>query len=360
MVYGFMFTAKEPLLLSAEDRTRLEQLLRSTRVAAGLARRARALLLLADGTSFREIQAQTGLSPRRTLHWKRCWQDQGLDGLLDAPRAGRPRKVTAAKEAAIVAASQASPPGPITHWSTRRLARRWGVSHVTVMRVWHKMGLQPHRLQHYMASPDPDFEAKAKDILGLYLEPPEKAAVFCIDEKTAIQALDRTQPALPLRPGSPERHTVEYVRHGTVSLFAALEVHSGKVLGRCVPRHTSEEFVAFLDAALGQHRGKTIHVILDNLSAHKTAAVKAWMAQHPKIQFHFTPTYASWLNQIEIWLGLITRDCIRRGIFHSVPDLTRRIMQYIRLYNRNAQPFHWTYNNPKKRIRVSLSSVTGH
>lgn len=360
MVYRVMFTAKVPFQLLPLEQAQLRQLLRSTRVASGVARRARALLLSAQGRSLRAIQAQTGMSPRRTRHWKQCWRKKGLDGLLDAPRAGRPRKMTAAKEAAIVAATQASPPGPMTHWSTRRLARRWAVSHVTVMRVWHKVGLQPHRLERYMASPDPFFEAKAKDILGLYLEPPEKAAVFCIDEKTAIQALDRTQPALPLRPGHPERHTVEYIRHGTVSLFAALEVHSGKVLGRCAPRHTSEAFVDFLDEALAGNRRKTIHVILDNLSVHKTPAVKAWAAQHPKIQFHFTPTYASWLNQVEIWLGMITRDCIRRGIFHSVPDLTHQIMKYIRLYNRNAQPFHWTYSNPKKRIRVSLSSVTEH
>jgi transposase len=360
MVYRLMFTAKEPFELLPEDQAHLQQLLRSTRLSAGLARRARALLLLAEGESLRQIQAQTGMSPRRTLHWKQCWRENGLDGLLDAPRAGRPRKVTAAKQAAMVAATQASPPGPITHWSSRRLARRWGVSHVTVMRLWHKVGLQPHRLKRYMSSPDPDFEAKAKDILGLYLHPPEKTAVFCIDEKTAIQALDRAQPALPLRPGRPERHTVEYVRHGTVSLFAALEVHSGKVIGRCAPRHTSEAFVEFLDQAVAAHRRKTIHVILDNLSVHKTQAVKAWAAKHPRVQFHFTPTYSSWLNQVEIWLGMITRDCIRRGIFHSVPDLTHQIMNYIRLYNRNAQPFHWTYSNPKKRIRVSLSSVTEH
>lgn len=360
MVYRLMFTAKEPFRLLPEEQTGLEQLLRSTRVSAGLARRARALLLLADGRSVRHIQAQTGLSPRRTLHWKRCWRENGLDGLLDAPRAGRPRKMTGTKEAAIVAATQASPPGPITHCSTRRLARRWGVSHVTVMRVWHKVGLQPHRLKRYMSSPDPDFEAKAKDILGLYLEPPKKAAVFCIDEKTAIQALDRTQPALPLRPERPERHTVEYVRHGTVSLFAALEVHSGKVVGRCALRHTSEAFVKFLEEALAKHRRKTIHVILDNLSVHKTPAVKAWAAMHPKVQFHFTPTYASWLNQVEIWLGMVTRDCIRRGIFHSAPHLSHQIMKYIRLYNRNAQPFRWTYSNPKKRIHLSLSSVTRH
>ena len=228
MVYRFMFTAKEPFCLLPKESAELQQVVRSTQLSAGLARRARALLLLAGGSSLRQIQAQTGMSPRRTLHWKQCWRKNGLDGLLDAPRAGRPRKITAAKEAAIVAATQASPPGPLTHWSTRRLARRWGVSHVTVMRLWHKVGLQPHRLKRYMASPDPDFEAKAKDILGLYLEPPEKAAVFCIDEKTAIQALDRIQPALPIRPGQAERHTVEYVRHGTVSLFAALEVHSGR------------------------------------------------------------------------------------------------------------------------------------
>jgi transposase len=179
------------------------------------------MLLLVDSVSLRHIQRQTGMSPSRTLHWKKRWREKGLDGLLDAPRAGSPRKMTGAKEAAIAAVTQASPPGPITHWSTRRLARRWGVSHVKVMRDLYKVGLQPYRLKHYVTSPDPDLEAKAKDILGLYLHPPETAAFFCIDEKTAIQALDRTQPALPLRPGHPERHTVEYVRHGTVSLFAA-------------------------------------------------------------------------------------------------------------------------------------------
>lgn len=212
------------------------------------------LLLLADGVSQRQIQAQTGMSRRRIQHWKKKWRKKGLDGLLDAPRSGRPKKLTVAKEAAILAVTKERPPGSLTHWSTRRLARRLGLSNVTIMRVWHKAGLQPHRLRRYMASPDPNFEAKAKDILGLYLHPPENTAVFCIDEKTAIQALDRTQPALPLRPKRPERQTVEYVRHGTVSLLAALEVHSGKVLGRCVPRHTSEEFVNFLDEAVATYR----------------------------------------------------------------------------------------------------------
>src|SRR5712692_9046185 len=348
MVQGLMFTAKEPFCLEPLERTRLEQLVRSTR--------ARALLLLAEGLSLRRIRAQTGMSPRRIRAWKQNWQQQGLDGLLDAPRRGRPKKLTAAREAAVLAATEQPPPGAVT----RRLARRLGVSHATVMRLWHKAGLQPHRVRGYMASPDPDFEAKAKDILGLYLDPPKNAAVFCIDEKTAIQALDRSQPALPLRPGQVERRAVEYVRHGTVSLFAALEVPSGKVFGRCAPRHTSVEFVEFLDQAVVAQRRKTIHVILDNLAVHKAPPVRAWQKQHPNVHFHFTPTYSSWLNQVEIWLGMITRDCIRRGVFHSVPELAYKILTYIRQYNRNAQPFRWIYSNPKKRIRVSLSSVTRH
>ncbi len=221
------------------------------------------------------------MSPRRVRTWKQNWQQKGLDGLLDAPRRERPKKLTAAREAAILAATEQPPPGAVTHWSTRRLARRLGVRHVTVMRLCHRAGLQPHRVRGYMASPHPQFEVKAKDILGLYLDPPKNAAVFCIDEKTAIQALDRSQPALPMRPGQVQRHAVEYVRHGTVSLFAALEVPSGKVLGRCAPRHTSAEFVDFLDHAVGAQLRKTIHVILDNLSVHKTPRVRAWQKQHP-------------------------------------------------------------------------------
>lgn len=355
-----MFTTRDPFSLTLPDRNRLEQLARSTRGPAGLARRARVLLLLAEGLSLRRIHAHTGMSPRRIRAWKQNWRQKGLDGLLDSPRPGRPKKLTAAREVALLAATKQTPPAAVTHWSTRRLAKRWGVSHMTVMRLWHKAGLQPHRLRGYMASPDPEFEAKAKDILGLYLDPPKNAAVFCIDEKTAIQALDRSQPALPMRTGQVERRAVEYVRHGTVSLFAALEVPSGKVLGRCASRHTSQEFVEFLNQAVAGRRRRKIHVILDNLAVHKTPLVRSWQKQHPQVFFHFTPTYASWLNQVEIWLGLITRDCIRRGVFHSVPELTHKILTYIRQYNRNAQPFRWTYSNPKNRIRVSLSSVTRH
>jgi len=348
------------LRLQTEERVSLEAVVRSTRSPAGWIRRAQVLLLLAEGRPVRVIQAQTRMSPRRQRYWKQRWQQQGLDGLLDATRPGRPKQLTVEKEAALLAASEKPPTAPLTQWSTRRLARRAGVSHMTVMRVWHKAGLQPHRLQRYMASPDPDFEAKAKQILGLYMNPPRNAAVFCVDEKTAIQALDRTQPALPLRSGRPERQAVEYVRHGTVSLLAALEVQTGKVRGRCVARHTSQEFVRFLDEAVLGHPRRPVHLILDNLATHKTAAVRAWLENHPQVQLHFTPTYSSWLNQVEIWLGMITRDCIRRGVFQSVPDLVHKIMTYVRLYNRNAQPFRWTYRNPRKRIRVSPISVTRH
>ena len=355
-----MFTSQKPLRLRPQEREALQAVIRSTRSPAGWVRRARVLLLLAEGFSVRRVEAATGMSLRRVVYWKQRFQQEGLDGLLDAARPGRPKKLTTEKQAMILAATQRSPARPITHWSSRRLARRVGVSHVTVMRVWHKAGLQPHRLRRYMASPDPDFEAKAKDILGLYLNPPAKAVVFCVDEKTAIQALDRTQPALPLRSGKPERHSVEYVRHGTVSLLAALEVHTGKVQSRCVARHTSEEFIRFLDETVVGQRRKQIHLILDNLSAHKTAAVRAWRERHPHVQFHFTPTYSSWLNQVEIWFGMISRDCIRRGIFRSVVDLVSKILSYVRLYNRNAQPFRWTYRNSRKRIHVSPISVTRH
>ena len=321
-----MFTNKSHFRLQPKERNNLGSIVRSPQLAAGWVRRAQVLLRLADGLSVRAVQAQTGMSPRRPRLWRQRFEAQGLDGLREAGRSGRPKKLGAEKEATILAATEQSPAPPVTHWSTRRLARRVGVSHSTVMRVGHKAGWQPHRRQPYMASPDPSFEAQAKAILGLYLNPPENAGVVCVDQKTALQAWDRTQPGLPMPAGRPERQTVEYVRHGTVSLLAALEVHTGKVQGRCLARHTSQEFVRFRDEAVVGRPRKKVHVILDNLSAHKTAAVKAGLADHPQGQLHFTPTYSSGLNPVEIWLGLITRDCIRRGAFTSAPDLAKKIM----------------------------------
>lgn len=343
-----------PLVLAAPVRAELEAITRSTRSPAGLVQRARLILALADGASYTDLTARWGVAATSISRWKRRFTARGLVGLQDAPRSGRPDRLAPAVEARILALTQHAPPAPLTQWSVRRMAARVGVSPATVQRVWARAGLQPHRLERYVTSPDPDFERKAADILGLYLRPPAHAAVFCVDEKTAIQALDRLDPVLPLSPGRAERHGFEYVRHGTLSLYAALEVGTGHVEGRTVPRHTSAAFVAFLDQVLAtQSKRREIHVICDNLSAHKTQAVRDWLAAHPRVTMHYTPTYSSWLNQVELWFAKIERDCIARGIFTSTPDLRRKLMQYIRLHNKTCRPFHWSYRSPKHRIRTS-------
>jgi transposase len=234
------------------------------------------------------------------------------------------------------------------------------ISHMTIARIWAKHGLKPHRLQGYIASNDPDFEAKAADVIGLYLNPPQHAAVFCVDEKTAIQALDRKDPVLPLSAGRAERHGFEYFRHGTLSLYAAFNTQTGEVLGKTAQRHTSAEFVAFLtDIVAHQPTGKQIHVIADNLSAHKTKAVAAFLDAHQNVHLHFTPTYSSWLNQVELWFAKIERDVIARGVFTSVPDLKRKLMRYIRHYNKGAKPVKWKYFDTSRRITPD-SIVTVH
>jgi transposase len=230
-----------------------------------------------------------------------------------------------------------------------------------VHRVWQEAGLKPHRLERYMASDDPDFETKAADIIGLYLNPPEHAAVFCIDEKTAIQALDRLDPVLPLSPGRIERHGFEYYRHGTLSLYAALETATGRVHGKTTARHTSQDFVAFLEEVVTQcPANQQIHITLDNLSAHKTRLVDEFLQNNGPVQFHFTPTYSSWLNQVELWFGKIERDLIARGVFTSVKDLARKIKRYINAYSANAKPIQWKYSDPNRRIRCNELTATGH
>jgi transposase len=231
-----------------------------------------------------------------------------------------------------------------------------------VARVWQRAGLKPHRLERYMASDDPDFERKAADVIGLYVNPPQHAAVFCVDEKTAIQALDRLDPVLPLSPGRAERHGFEYYRHGTLSLYAALNTKNGKVLGQTAARHTTEEFVAFLGQIIAlEPKGREIHIIIDNLSAHKTRRVAQFLADHPKLHLHFTPTYSSWLNQVEIWFGKIERDVVARGIFTSVHDLARKLMRYIRHHNKTAEPIKWAYRDFSHRISPTFhSAVTDH
>ncbi len=349
-----VFTPRYPLALAPEERTELEALTRARTVAAALGERAALILALAAGTPYGELQHRFGLSPPTIARWRKRFLERRLAGLHDRPRSGRGDRVPAALEAKILALTQQPPPPPYTHWTTRRLATRLRVSHMTVHRVWQRAGLQPHRLEHYVASPDPDFERKATDILGLYLHPPAHAAIFCVDEKTAIQALDRRDPVLPLSPGRAERHGFEYVRHGTLSLYAALEVGTGHVEGMTAPRHTSQAFLAFLDRLVTtQPQRRALHVICDNLSAHKTPAVRAWVAAHPRVTLHYTPTYASWLNQIELWFAKIERDLIARGIFTSVADLRRKLMQYIRAHNKTCQPFLWTYHTVGHRIRAN-------
>src|SRR5213075_2449348 len=292
--------------------------------------------------------------------WSKRFTEQRIAGLYSRHWGQVATVLTPELEARILEATRRAPSSGATHWSTRKLGAYLDVSHMMVARVWRKHGLQPHRMKRYMASNDPDFEKKAADIIGLYLNPPAHAAVFSVDEKTAIQALDRKDPVLPLSPGRAERHGFEYFRHGTLSLYAAFNTKTGEVLGKTAERHTSAEFIAFLtDIVINQPRGKEIHVIADNLSAHKTKRVKDFLEAHPKVRLHFTPTYSSWLNQVELWFAKIERDVIARGVFTSVPDLKRKLMRYIRKYNEQPRPVKWKYFDPTRRITPD-SIVTAH
>jgi transposase len=344
----------EPIKLTRAERAELEGRTRSRTGRAHDARVARTLLLLADGLTYHAIAEYVGCSAPFISKWKRRFVDARLGGLY-VRHAGRAVTVlTPRMEARILNWTRKKPTDGSTHWSTRRLATQLGVHHMMVARVWQKNGIQPHRMERYMTSDDPDFEAKAADVIGLYLYPPHHAAVFCVDEKTAIQALDRTDPMLPLSPGRAERHGFEYVRHGTLSLYAALNTRTGTVFGDTTERHTSQAFVAFLAALVAtQSRKREIHIICDNLSAHKTERVAEFLTEHPRVHLHFTPTYSSWLNQVELWFSKIERDLIHRGAFKSVKNLARRIMTYIRRYNDAPKPIKWQYHDPSRRIRVA-------
>ena len=348
------------LRLTKEERHVLESLTRSRISPAADVKRARLIVMLDDGLSWQVISKQLPCSPDYINRWRRRFITERMGGLYARHRGRAPAKDEAQIEARILAWTQKRPPDGSTHWSSRKLAKLLGVSHMMVARVWAKHGLKPHRLERYMASNDPKFEAKAADVIGLYINPPSHAAVFCVDEKTAIQALDRLDPVLPLSPGRAERHGFEYYRHGTLSLYAAFDTKTGNVLGKTAARHTSAEFVAFLaDIVANQPTRKQIHVICDNLSAHKTPKVQQFLTQHPTVSIHYTPTYSSWLNQVELWFAKIQRDVIARGVFTSVADLKRKLMRYIRQYNKDAKPIKWIYRNPRNRITTD-SSVTVH
>jgi transposase len=323
-------------------------------------RRARLILLLHDGHTWDEAAEQLACSRGFVASWTRRFREQRMAGLYSRHRGQTATVLTPKLEARILEATRHTPASGATQWSTRKLAAHLKVSHMMVARVWRKHGLKPHRMERYMASNDPDFETKAADIIGLYLNPPAHAAVFCVDEKTAIQALDRKDPVLPLSPGRAERHGFEYFRHGTLSLYAAFNTRTGQVLGKTAARHTAAEFVAFLtDLVIHQPTGKEIHVIADNLSAHKSQPVQDFLATHPNVRLHFTPTYSSWLNQVELWFAKIERDVIARGVFTSVADLHRKLMRYIRHYNKSPRTVKWKYSDPSRHI--SPQSVgTGH
>jgi len=348
-----MANHSRPLVLAAADRQEIERLQRSPSTAAGLMRRARAVLLMADNVSGTEVARLTGYTPVQVSRIRRRFAEEGFLGLLDKPRSGRPPRMTEAKSARIVALTLKPPPAGLTHWSTRELAERVGLSHTTVHRIWKAHALQPHRVQTFKFSTDPHAEKKIRDVVGLYLNPPTNAVVLSLDEKTQIQALDRTQPMLPLRPHSPARQTHDYRRHGLTSLYAALEIASGRVLGECSDRHTGADFLRFLKGLNRRYRGHELHVVLDNSSTHSTPDVRAWLEDHPSVHFHFTPTGASWLNMIEAWFGILTRKSVRRGSFPSVKALVRHIRHYIDHWNENPTPFVWT-KKPADIIRKAV------
>ena len=325
----------------ARDREVLQSWLRAPSVRAGLAQRARIVLLAADGVAVKDIVARVGVSKPTVIGWKKRYAAEGLGGLEDRPKPGRRRVV---EEAAVVSATLEPPPERlgVTHWSTRLLGAELGISHVWVGKIWRRWGLQPWRAETFKFSTDPQLEAKVRDVVGLYLNPPDKAIVLCVDEKSQVQALDRTAPTLPMRLGLPEKQTHDYIRHGTTTLFAALEIATGRVEQACLPRHRHQEFLRFLKQVAKAYPRRKLHLVVDNYATHNHPAVRAWLARNPRITLHFTPTSGSWLNMVEIFFSIITRQAIRRGSFGSVKDLIAAIGAFIDGWNERCHPFVWT------------------
>ena len=342
-----------PITVLPADREALERLARAPSTPAGLSRRARAVLLMAEGLSGMTIAQRIGYTWVQVSRIRRRYAEAGVAGLHDRPRSGRPATLTARKRAQVVALTLKRPGPGMTHWSTRDLAREAKVSHMTVHRIWRAHALQPHRVETFKFTTDPKAEEKIRDIVGLYLNPPTHAVVLSLDEKTQIQALNRTQPQLPLRPGLPARQTHDYRRNGLTSLYAALEVASGRVIGECREQHTGLDFIGFLNRVQRSYRRQELHVIMDNSSTHTTPAVQAWLERHPWVHFHFTPKGASWINLIEAWFGILTRKSIRRGSFDTVRALVKHILSYITHWNQHPTPFVWT-KEPAEIIRKAV------
>ena len=325
------------------QREELDRWLRRSTTGQALALRARIVLACAEGESDVSVAARLGTTRGTVGKWRRRFIEKGCDGLLDEPRPGAPRTVTDADVEQVVTTTLESMPRDATQWSTRSMAKACAMSSATVNRIWQAFGLQPHRMETFKLSTDPLFIEKVRDIVGLYMAPPERAIVLCVDEKSQNQALDRSQPMLPLRPGTPARQTHDYKRHGTTSLFAALDIATGEVIGKCYPRHRSVEFRKFLTVIEKKvPKELEIHLVLDNYSTHKTAMIHKWLLRRPRFHLHFTPTSASWLNQVERWFAEITNKQIRRGSYRSTRQLEQSIRDYLTIYNEDPKPFIWT------------------
>ena len=330
-----------PLPVNESDLEILRSLVRAGTTEQRLVQRARIVLRAAEGTPNRRIAAEVGVAPMTVLLWRERYERAGLAGLADEARPGRPPTYGRDERDRVIALTLEPPSDGTTHWSARRLADRVTMSETTVWRIWQTVGLKPHRTETFKFSTDPQLEAKIRDVVGLYLAPPERAIVLSLDEKTQIQALDRTAPMLPMRPGQVERHTHDYKRNGTTSLFAALEVATGKVTTEARVRHTGADFLAFLRHVERAYPDGDLHVVLDNVSTHKTPDVRAWLERNPRITFHFTPTSASWMNQIETWFGILTRGALRRGSVGSVKELIAKIELFAANWNAGSSPFAW-------------------
>ena len=334
----------QPLVLTDAEIAQLTAWSRRPKTARAIAERARIILASASGAPSLAVAQAVGVTRQTVGKWRTRFLADRVDGLLDAPRPGAPRTITDGDVERVLRTTLEGRPAvaDATHWSTRTMAQAAGVTQTAVVRIWHAYGLQPHREETFKLSTDPLFIDKVRDVVGLYLQPPERALVLCVDEKTSVQALDRTAPLLPLRPGQPERRTHDYTRYGTTSLFAALDVATGKVIARCHPRHRAVEFRKFLATIDAQVPADLdVHLILDNLSTHKAPTVKRWLAQHPRYHLHFTPTSSSWLNQVETWFSLLTRRQLRRGVHRSVSELETALLTYAEHSNETAKPFRW-------------------